>query len=111
MRAGSGWDFYKLSLRFYLWRCSVFRSPLVYVRAGWGVKCGKGTSSLLPAGKAAAAWAEGPGGEGTCSQKMRISLFVTWSEAPDKQGTWGLQQETRDLGSGQWDIKGEPMRT
>jgi hypothetical protein len=42
---------------------------------------------------------------------MGTSSYLTWSGAPDTQGTWGLQQETWKLGSGQGDTAGEPMRT
>jgi hypothetical protein len=43
-----------------------------------------------------------------CRQGMGTSSSLTWSGAPDTQGTRGLQQETRDLGSGQADTSGEP---
>jgi hypothetical protein len=57
-----------------------------------------GGSSSLSAGEAAAVRAEGRGGGGeTCSQGMGISSSLTWSGAPDKQGTWGLQQDMTGL--------------
>jgi hypothetical protein len=31
---------------------------------------------------------------------MGTSLSLIWSGVPDTQDTWGLQQETRDLGGG-----------
>jgi hypothetical protein len=31
-------------------------------------------------------------------------------KAPETQGTWGLQHETRDRGCGQGDTEGEPVR-
>jgi hypothetical protein len=40
----------------------------------------------------------GRGGEVTCRQGMGTSSSLTWLGVPDTQGTWGLQQETRDLG-------------
>jgi hypothetical protein len=43
-------------------------------------------------------------------QTRNGNLIRTWSAAPDKQGTWRLQQETWDLGCGQWGTEGEPMR-
>jgi hypothetical protein len=70
-----------------------------------------GTSSSVLAGEVAAARAAGRGGEVTCRQGMGTSSSLTWSGAPDTQGTWGLQQETRDLGSGWGDTTGEPRRT
>jgi hypothetical protein len=41
---------------------------------------------------------------------MGTSSLLTWSGTPDTQGTWGVQQETRDLGSGLAVTTGEPRR-
>jgi hypothetical protein len=42
---------------------------------------------------------------------MRTSSSLTRSEAPDMQGTWGLQQESWDGDSSPGVTEGEPMRT
>jgi hypothetical protein len=68
-----------------------------------------GTYWTPSAGEATAAWAEGRGGEVTCSQGMGKSSSLTWSGAPAAQGT--TQQETRSPGRGRGDAMGEPRRT
>jgi hypothetical protein len=42
---------------------------------------------------------------------MGTSSSLIWLGVTDTQGTWGLQQEMRDVGGGWGDITGEPRRT
>jgi hypothetical protein len=41
---------------------------------------------------------------------MGASSSLTWLVAPETQGTWGLQQETRNLGRSLGGMTGEPRR-